>query len=185
MRNFNALTGAHEKTGPIPSRISCTEFRLAVEATKLQMLDAVGAYFTWAQYRVNGFVESRLDLAFCSVCSLDFWDFISCLALPRQQLDHCPMLVQCKNSAFSSPRPFRFLSMWTLGYQFLDVIKVASGAKIQGDHYIRFMGKLIAVKESLGHWNKIVFGNVNIQVSRAMEAMGSPKKRYSYIGFFF
>lgn len=46
--------------------ISCIEFCMAIEVAQLQSLISIGTFFTWAHNGANGFVESKLDLAFCS-----------------------------------------------------------------------------------------------------------------------
>ena len=57
MGDFNAVMGAHEKTGPPPQPISCREFRNGIDSCNFTDIDTKDAFYTWSQRRRNSFVE--------------------------------------------------------------------------------------------------------------------------------
>ncbi|KAK3212712.1 hypothetical protein Dsin_017418 [Dipteronia sinensis] len=83
-----------------------------------------GAHFTWARGRYPRIrVERRLDRALVSEGCISCWRDISCVALPRRFLDHCPLMIQLSDIENVSPRPFRFQSMWLDHPDFMALVR--------------------------------------------------------------
>lgn len=96
--DFNAIFCAQEKNGCLaPSNVSCREFKETNEVSDLVRLDSSGSFFTWVHCGLCIFVERKLDPAFCSQFSSDFWKFVSCLFLARHQSDHNMILMKFVN----------------------------------------------------------------------------------------
>ncbi|KAF3445855.1 hypothetical protein FNV43_RR11032 [Rhamnella rubrinervis] len=72
IENFNAILGAHERSGggpPISS--SCSDFRVAMEAISLLPIDMHRAFLTWVRRGTCGYVQSKLDRFFCNDSCLE------------------------------------------------------------------------------------------------------------------
>ncbi|XP_062011846.1 uncharacterized protein LOC133728442 [Rosa rugosa] len=61
--DFNAILGAHEKTGGrMPTRVSCDDFQHMVDVCHLTQIDLKGSLFTWTNGRgVGSHIEMLLD----------------------------------------------------------------------------------------------------------------------------
>lgn len=93
--DFNAVLGAHEKSGGnLPRSSSSDDFQAMVDTCNLVQIDHKGSPFTWTNGRKNSaHIEMMLDRCFCSLPWLDSWPITSCLTLVRHSSDHNPLLV--------------------------------------------------------------------------------------------
>ena len=184
--DFNSVMGAHEKTGPRITQIACTEFREAIDNANLLELDTKGTLYTWTNGSGRGnrdHIECRLDRAFTSSPCLDYWDSVTCTALPRHHSDHNPIILQLEKNMPTGPRPFRFMSMWTTHPTFKDLVSSIWSQPVCGPPLVRVTSKLKAVKSALKTWNKEVFGNMAINISKAKDHLQHIQLRISNEGF--
>ena len=94
--DFNAVLGAHEKTGRAPALGPCTDFRSFIDDCLFSEVISHGAKFTWTNWRHgNARVDSKLDRALANFHFFDHWHNVSCSVLPRHYSDHAPLLLHC------------------------------------------------------------------------------------------
>lgn len=127
-----------------------------------------GSQFTWSNRRPgDAYTERRLDRAIVNQLWLDSCTSLSCSTLLRQRSDHSPFLFdfQQSNSAFVSQ--FKFLKMWSLHEDCINVIRNSWNIHVAGSAMHILSQKLKHLKNNLKAWNKNTFGNIHIQVKEA------------------
>ncbi|KAL6206762.1 hypothetical protein ACLB2K_024009 [Fragaria x ananassa] len=168
--DFNAVLGAHEKSGGnLPRRVSCDEFQAMVDTCSLVQIDLKGSPFTWTNGRgLASHIEMLLDRCFCSLPWLDSWPVTNCSTLVRHSSDHNPLLVVFEKFASHGAPPFRFQPIWLQHPQFLQMVKsVWSSFNVYGCPQFILQQKLNLLKPILKDWNHNTFGNVNLAVDLA------------------
>ncbi|XP_071939020.1 uncharacterized protein [Coffea arabica] len=131
-----------------------------------------GASFTWSNNRRGrARVSKRLDRFLINGSCLDFSDVISVLHLPRHPSDHAPLKITFSDRSDNSPRPFRFLNVWTTKPQLLDVIRQAWNQDVSGSPLRVLCSKLLATRRAIHTWNKQHFGNIFDAVRSAEEVV--------------
>lgn len=56
------------------------------------------------------------------------------------------ILLNCCKTSFWGPKPYKFLSIWTLQEDFQQVVKQASSVSVVGDPTMKALAKLWEVK---------------------------------------
>ncbi|KAL8555842.1 hypothetical protein ACS0TY_003600 [Phlomoides rotata] len=71
-----------------------------------------------------GLHSSPIGSRSCSQTFLDLWHYLDVTVLARYSSDHHPLLAMTKDTSVSTgPRPFQFLSIWTLQGSFDDITR--------------------------------------------------------------
>ncbi|XP_027157364.1 uncharacterized protein LOC113758839 [Coffea eugenioides] len=138
-----------------------------------------GASFTWSNNRRGrARVSKRLDRFLINGSCLDLSDVISVLHLPRHPSDHAPLKITFSDRSDNSPRPFRFLNVWTSKPELLDVIRQAWNQDVSRSPLRVLCSKLLAMRRAIHTWNKQHFGNIfdvvcsaEVVVKQAEESM--------------
>ncbi|KAL0920847.1 hypothetical protein M5K25_007862 [Dendrobium thyrsiflorum] len=105
---------------------------------------------------------ARLDRALFNQLWIDNWSLTTVEHLSRSLSDHCPLLINIKNSlnCASSIPTFRFQNMWIQHIDFLKVVKSNWSAPLSPDNSIKGMVRLWfkfkRLKQFLSWWNRIV-----------------------------
>ena len=184
--DFNAILGAHEKTGGrLPTRVSCDDFQHMVDVCHLTEIDLKGSPFTWTNGRgVGSHIEMLLDRCFCSIPWLDYWPMTSCSTLVRHSSDHNPLLISFTKYIAQGPIPFRFQKLLLGHSDFLKIVQVAwQSFEVCGCPMFILQRKLKLLKPILKEWNLNVFGNVHIAVDSARAALEKIQLAISLDGF--
>ncbi|KAM5549757.1 hypothetical protein ABKV19_000925 [Rosa sericea] len=184
--DFNAILGAHEKTGGrLPTRVSCDDFQTMVDVCHLTQIDLKGSPFTWTNGRgVGSHIEMLLDMCFCSIPWLNSWPMTSCSTLVRHSSDHNPLLISFINYIAQGPIPFRFQKIWLGHSDFLKIIHAAwQSFEVCGCPMFILQRKLKLLKPILKEWNVNVFGNVHTTVDSARTALEKIQLAISLDGF--
>ncbi|XP_062014240.1 uncharacterized protein LOC133730715 [Rosa rugosa] len=184
--DFNAILGAHEKTGGrLPTRVSCDDFQHMVDVCHLTQIDLKGSPFTWTNGRgVSSHIEMLLGRCFCSIPWLDYWPMTSCSTLVRHSSDHNPLLISFTKYIAQGPIPFRFQKLWLGHSDFLKIVQVAwQSFVVCGCPMFILQRKLKLLKPILKEWNVNVFGNVHTAVDSARAALEKIQLAISLDGF--
>jgi hypothetical protein len=145
-------------------------FLLWTNANHLTHLNTVGVRFTWANGRPGGeFVTQRLDRSICNQEWMDFWQNIHCCALFKHNSDHHPLLVSQDLSGVKHPAPFRFFRAWTSHADCVRVVKEVWAEPVHGSPMVCLQAKLKRLKAALKEWNLTVFGNMDHNVTSAID----------------
>lgn len=125
--DFNAVTSAVEWLGASSSdTASSDEFKIAILDAELTDVGFSGNRYTWSNNRAT---QARLWAKSDRVLLNDHW--LSAFTnfrveyLVRSNSDHAPFRLCSPGHFLSSPRPFRFLRMWTLHDGFMQIVKEA------------------------------------------------------------
>ncbi|XP_071921800.1 uncharacterized protein [Coffea arabica] len=178
--DFNVILAPHEKRGGRPFVIAeGMEFMSFMEDAGVFDVGFSGASFTWSNNRRGrARVSKRLDRFLVNGACLDLSNAISVLHLARHPSDHAPLKISFKERSDHTPRPFRFLNVWTTKSELLEVIRYAWNQDVSGSPLRVLSSKLLATRRAIQTWNKQHFGNVfdavrsaEMGVQRAEEAM--------------
>ncbi|XP_071929043.1 uncharacterized protein [Coffea arabica] len=178
--DFNVILAPHEKRGGRPFAIAeGMEFMSFMEDARVFDVGFSGASFTWSNNRRGrARVSKRLDRFLVNGACLDLSNAISVLHLARHPSDHAPLKISFKERSDHTPRPFRFLNVWTTKSELLEVIRYAWNQDVSGSPLRVLSSKLLATRRVIQTWNKQHFGNVfdavrsaEMGVQRAEEAM--------------
>lgn len=110
---------------------------------------------------MHDYIACKLDRAFCLQHCLDFWNFVSYLALPRFLSNNNPFLLQFCSRVVTSPKPLHFQSMWVKDDSFFKVVSLMWLQPFGRNDMLWLMLKLKCLKQALRIWNREVFGDVN------------------------
>ncbi|XVE86635.1 hypothetical protein DITRI_Ditri18aG0050200 [Diplodiscus trichospermus] len=172
--DFNACFGAHEnRGGRTPSNRSCYDFRTAMDLCELSCFKTKGLLFTWTnKSHGEAIIEIRLDKAFFNNNSLQYWSRMEWSSLARHESDHNLLLLTCDNSISSSPKPFRFRSMWIDHQKFLDdVSRFWSFLAFHGNLMYVITAKLKLLRGFLREWNRNTFDNVDLAILETQQSL--------------
>ena len=178
--DFNVILAPHEKRGGRPFAIAeGADFMSFMEEAGVLDVGFSGASFTWSNNRRGrARVSKRLDRFLINGSCLDLSDVISVLHLPRHPSDHAPLKITFSDRSDNSPRPFRFLNVWTSKPELLDVIRQAWNQDVSGSPLRVLCSKLLATRRAIHTWNKQHFGNIfdavrsaEVVVQQAEESM--------------
>ena len=134
-------------------------------------LNTSGPYFTWSKNAQSN-IDSRLDRALCSIEWFDIWHSVSCTALTKHVSDHTPLLLKADNVAVSGPKPFRFISAWSLHPTFEEVVANSWSKPVHAScPMVSIQLKLKQLKYDLKVWNTDVFGNIHVKVKEANDQL--------------
>lgn len=122
--------------------------------------------------RFEVYFESKLDMPFCIQNWLEIWDSFACLALPRQQPNHNPLLITYYKHNLGRLRPFHFLFMWTFHESYPEMVKYAWSILVLDYHVFHVVAKLQIVNRVLWVWNNSIFGDVNKKIQQAVNEVG-------------
>ncbi|XP_057803363.1 uncharacterized protein LOC131018665 [Salvia miltiorrhiza] len=184
--NFNAVKGAHERSSNCrPNAASCEEFCAFIDSLGCIESPTVGLKYTWSGRRfMPSHVESTLDRAFFSNSFAEDWHTIFTQVLPRATSDHSPILLMCQSVPLPSCRFFRFLDMWTLHPDFLEMVKQSWSKNLDCSCPIfTVMAKLKRLKKELRIWNKSTFGNVDKLIMEKQQELQEVQDRIATEGY--
>lgn len=89
--------------------------------------------YTWCNSRKGKHLtEKRLDIAVCNIDLLDACTTIICNTLTKIKSDHFPILLNCNFDEIKFISQFKFLKIWSLNEDFLDIIKSSWRTSIIG-----------------------------------------------------
>jgi hypothetical protein len=88
----------------------------------------------------------------------------SILHLPALGSDHNPLLLDTVHSDHSLSRPFRFEEFWSHHPKCYSTIALAWSSTYIGSPRFIFTRKLCSTKLALKQWNRLFFGNIQLQI---------------------
>lgn len=147
--DFSVIMGLHKKTGVLPLRISCSEFKVVMYSCNFIKLDTNGSFFTWAKRGAHSYVECHLDRVFVNKLDSEFWDSMDDFALCHLHSDYNPILLGLSKSNLGGPNPFTYLSIWTTYDGILSAVREAWETDQAGNPIQIIMAKLKFVKQTL------------------------------------
>ena len=143
-----------------------------LENNQLIHLPTKGSLFTWSNRRDgNAYTQRRLDRSIYNQKCLDICSSLSCSTLLRHTSDHSPLLLDFGLTSIKSGAQFKFLKMWSLHEDCINLIRNTWNTSIFGCPMYILSYKLKILKQNLKTWNKNVFGNVHDHVSLAEQAV--------------
>nr|XP_016471965.1 PREDICTED: uncharacterized protein LOC107794026 [Nicotiana tabacum] len=165
--DFNVVLHEDEKIGGLlvyPPEVE--DFSFFVNSCGLFDTDYKGSPFTWWNRRSNEeCIFNRLDKIFVNQPFQILFPNIEAEHLIRTGSDHAPLLMNCREEAQQSVKPFKFLNFWTTHTTFTDVVKQNWVADFVRDPFLMFKQKLKRVKTALSHWSKLTFGDIFKQLA--------------------
>jgi len=155
MGDFNEILNQTDRSSGYLHIKGFSAFRNFLDSCHLIEYQLVGGYFTW----FRNCLMNKLDRAFSDESFLLQFSNVMLHRLPREMLDHCPLLVSdCLLE--NGYRPFKFLDCWLQFPNFKNIIK---GFWFNGCTVLlgcfRFIKKLSFVAAQLRRWNKDAFGD--------------------------
>ncbi|CAN1805082.1 Transposon TX1 uncharacterized 149 kDa protein, partial [Linum perenne] len=103
-----------------------------------------------------GVLQQRLDRALANISWRTLFPEALLLHLPRTYSDHCPLLLKTTgNSLVQNLKPFRFEAMWTLEWDYEEVVK-----RVINYNCEELPNNLPEVQSALLEWNADRVGNI-------------------------
>ncbi|KAK4283882.1 hypothetical protein QN277_000786 [Acacia crassicarpa] len=159
--DFNDIVSASEKSGGCANNDSrFRRFTDRLRRCKLSDLGFCGSKFTWRGPLFRGRrIFERLDRALVNDAFLSSFGNCVLKVLPRTKFsDHNPICLNWESETQRSmDRPFRFEAMWIKHAQYKSFLE---GEWVAEGNINESLGKL---RNSLGVWNRNVFGLVECQ----------------------
>ncbi|KAM7517189.1 hypothetical protein LguiA_006772 [Lonicera macranthoides] len=184
--DFNSVLGNHEVSGGNPPiRLSCEEFRSAIDGCDLIHVPVRGSLFTWAKTFRNPprRVERRLDRSLCNASWISNWPSSNCHSHVRYASDHCPLIINFGDLTSRAPTSFRFLNVWCQHDGFANVVQEAwNSVPFSRNCTQTIINKLKATKKCLVEWNRNVFGNIHKAVLLASAELKDIQNKISQEG---
>ncbi|KAK2432358.1 hypothetical protein QL285_017757 [Trifolium repens] len=100
---------------------------------------------------------------------MDFWQNIHYCALFKHNSDHHPLLVGQDLSGVKHPAPFHFFRAWISHADCVRVVKEVWAEPVHGSPMVCLQAKLKRLKAALKEWNLMVFGNMDHNVTSAID----------------
>lgn len=142
-----------------------------------------GSEYNWSIGRRGAaLTEKRLDRCMCNVDWLNFWTISSCCTLFRSKSDHFPILLDVRKGVNSFPSSFKFHKMWISHPDCKRLIKEVWSKPVFGCPMFILSQKLKQVKAELKVWNLRVFGNIQLRVNNAIEAVNKIQLEINALG---
>ncbi|VFQ83427.1 unnamed protein product [Cuscuta campestris] len=161
--DFNAIASPLEHKGSSsPCASSMADMDDCIQACELSEPQVKGSLFTWMGKRSTGTVHRKLDRILLNVNFRNLFDDITTTILSRATSDHKPLILECKNSIFLGPKPFRYLNFWGYHKDFHDVVSKAWGSFgwEAGGGMRGLASKLHNLKPILRDWSYVTFGDI-------------------------
>jgi len=167
--DFSTIIGSHEYRGSfIPARVPMEDFFNWSDNNNLIHIPTRGVQYTWSNGRSGArHTEKRLDRAICNQQWLDNCTSLSVTTLTKHKSDHFPILLDFHTSIVTFASQFRFMKMWTLHEDCINVVSNSWNSSVLGCPMFVLSKKLSILKQNLKSWNHNVFGNVHFLVKEA------------------
>nr|KAJ0197418.1 hypothetical protein LSAT_V11C700352530 [Lactuca sativa] len=83
-----------------------------------------GILYGWKEIHIHeGAKLSKIDQVLVNQSFLDSWPNVALTALPKEYLDHCPLILLTSSVNFGPP-PFRFYNSWLYHPNFNNLIRI-------------------------------------------------------------
>jgi exonuclease III len=168
--DFNSVISREERRGV--SHVDSfsqemREFADFVENLELVDIPIIGRRFTW--FHPSGNAMSRIDRVLLSEEWIDVWGQNSLWVLPRDVLDHCPLLLK-RNGFDWGPKPFRFNNAWLDHKDFAKLVEEFWRLqRVEGWMGFVLKEKLKRLKIHLKDWHKREFGGGDERIAVIVE----------------
>ncbi|KAK4707382.1 hypothetical protein R3W88_033071 [Solanum pinnatisectum] len=140
------------------------EFIAVTEACGLIDLGFSGQKFTWSNNRgLHSRVWNRLDRSMVNDSWLENMPQTTIIHLPSVGSDHCPLLMENKDTNEDPVKYFKFLNCWADHPNFLETAQACWEMEIEGHSMWKFHQKLKILAGTLSAWSKREFGDTFMQ----------------------
>ncbi|XP_071928156.1 uncharacterized protein [Coffea arabica] len=167
--DFNVILNAEEKRGSAPFR-QADGVELARFMSLAEVGDAgfSGFRYTWCNNRQGmARVWRRLDRLLLNSAAMRMESDFIVQHLGRDSSDHAPLLLSAVTRLDGKPSPFRFLNVWTIKPDFLDVVKKCWSGSLPGSPLKVLSEKLQRTKQALRQWSRSSFGDIFLEIRSA------------------
>ncbi|KAK2422784.1 hypothetical protein QL285_033289 [Trifolium repens] len=124
-------------------------------------------------WNLRGFGNPETRLALKNYCLSHKPDVVflaePMIAFDQHNSDHHPLLVGQDLSGVKHPAPFRFFRAWTSHADCVRVVKEVWAEPVHGSPMVCLQAKLKRLKAALKEWNLTVFGNMDHNVTSAID----------------
>ncbi|CAA0818673.1 Unknown protein, partial [Striga hermonthica] len=154
--DWNDICNPVEKRGGLPrTPTSCLGFNSFISDLGMIELKWVGYNYTWANNREHeGFVEEKLDRAFCSIDWLTEHPNATVENILRSSSDHSMLLINTNATPQQMKSRFSFDKRWISKEGVNDVIAKAWNQPCEGTPMYRVKEKIKATRIALIHWSR-------------------------------
>jgi hypothetical protein len=166
--DFNAVCRGDERSGinnvdGVVTSTEIVEFRSFLDDLELVDFPLLGRRFTW--YQASGRAMSRIDRVLISDGWASTWGFGSLWVIPRDVLDHCPLVLKYPCSDWG-PKPFWFNNFWLDNKNFPQVVESFWAANgVEGWMSFVLKEKLKGLKTVLKDWHKLEYGSLEAKIA--------------------
>ncbi|KAK2369221.1 hypothetical protein QL285_082369 [Trifolium repens] len=137
-------------------------------------------------WNLRGFGNPETRLALKNYCLSHKPDVVflaePMIAFDQHNSDHHPLLVSQDLSGVKHPAPFRFFRAWTSHADCVRVVKEVWAEPVHGSPMVCLQAKLKRLKAALKEWNLTVFGNMDHNVTSAIDEVHSVQALIDEIG---
>ncbi|XP_023768544.1 uncharacterized protein LOC111917117 [Lactuca sativa] len=169
MGDFNAVRKRDERLNSIFCPYTAQDFNIFITGEGLFDLKMGGFEYTYFQQA--GAKLSKLDrILVCHKFLINFPQ-ASCTSLPREQSDHCPIMLELNSKDFG-PVPFKMFNSWLLRTGFNEVvIKASSDFKGYGVADSFLLNKLKFIKNRIRSWKAVNLSQEQVEIETIKNRM--------------
>ncbi|XP_021995704.1 uncharacterized protein LOC110892874 [Helianthus annuus] len=150
--DFNEVRVQEDRLNSVFNPNNALAFNNFIRLAGLSEYNMGGAKFTYIT--PDGSKHSKLDRIFVCDGFMDTWPNASLTALPREKLDHRPLILQVSSGNFG-PIPFRFFNTWLQEPELADVVKLTMSQIVQfHTQGLILAGCLKRLKENIKEWRR-------------------------------
>ncbi|KAK3229623.1 hypothetical protein Dsin_001504 [Dipteronia sinensis] len=110
-------------------------------------------------------------------------DLVSLVTFSWMGEDHCPLLIWLSDIEVSSPKPFRFQSMWLAYPDFMAIVHRIWSSPSMGNPHQLVINKLKSLNKALKTWNWEVFDDLYSNITRKSAELQFIQHQMSNLGF--
>ncbi|XP_060200616.1 uncharacterized protein LOC132628879 [Lycium barbarum] len=159
--DFNVIVDKCEKFGGLEVPfVEVEDFNQCINICQLSDLGFKGSMYTWWNGRSDEqCIFKRLDRCLANQGFQELYPNCEVEHLIKQESDHSPLLITCKEDSRAIKKSFRFLNFWTEHPSFLDVVRN------------NWTGKLKKLGKVLSKWSRDTFGDIFRQIATLEEVV--------------
>ncbi|XVE65054.1 hypothetical protein DITRI_Ditri07aG0151500 [Diplodiscus trichospermus] len=165
-RDFNVPIHPDESSNYNEGQAITTDMQEFIDCrNNLALFDHVASrpLFTWTNKHQEGFLAKKLDRVLIN----DLWKASTVVEFLAPEIsDHCPALIQFKESNLQPPKPFKFFNFSVKCKEFLQVVENSWTMLAQGNPMKVLFSKLKRLKLELKKLNKLHFDDISARVNQ-------------------
>jgi hypothetical protein len=170
---FNLVKSSKDKSNGVVNLKWCDKFNEWTHKHSLMEIKLAGRCFTWSNNQDNA-ILAHIDRVFCGTDFDMKYPLSSTKTLPRQPIDHAPILWESRLDQMAEKSRFRFEKWWLQHKDFERLVKEVWSAPIREEKAIyRWQNRVRLLRRKAIRWS----ANIEVESKRKKSHMSSEVNR--------